>query len=158
MQINDGGDTINETILEALEQVWKFNLPTAYRNFILKYNGGSPQPSRFFFKESPSNGSYVDYLFGIRKGFNQNLLMSMNLYSGRIPANMLPIGEDPGSNLILLSVKGPDRGKIYFWDHDLEADPAQGETPDYSNLTLIADSFDEFINGLSEEKDLPQES
>jgi hypothetical protein len=61
---------------------------------------------------------------------------------------MFPISYDSFGNLILIAIKNADRGKIYFWDHEMEADPNQGEVPDYSNLTLIADSFDEFINSL----------
>lgn len=48
-------------------------------------------------------------------------------------------------DLILIAVKGTDRRKIYFWNHEMEM-----EEPDYSSLTLIADTFSEFINSLYE--------
>ena len=54
--------------------------------------------------------------------------------------------------MIQFLVKNADRGKIYFWDHEMEAD--EGETPNYSNLTLIADSFDEFIEGLHSDDEI----
>lgn len=61
-------------------------------------------------------------------------------------------GMTPFGNLILLSLKNADRGKIYFWDHEMEAN--EGEIPDYSNLTLIANSFEECITSLCGEEDL----
>lgn len=158
MDISNSLGYLDKTIIEALEQVWGVGLPTAYKEFLIKYNGGCPLSNCFSFKNRPNEGSFVDGFFGIRKDPNNNLLMNIKLYEGRIPSNFLPIGDDPGGNLILLSVKGSDRGKIYFWDHDLEADPNLNEIPDYSNLTLIADSFDEFIKGLYSEDETEEES
>ncbi|MBI2812410.1 MAG: hypothetical protein HYX67_16515, partial [Candidatus Melainabacteria bacterium] len=41
--------------------------------------------------------------------------------------------------------------KVYFWDHEREADPDQGQTPETAgNVHLIADSFSEFLDGLFE--------
>ena len=64
-----------------------------------------------------------------------------------------PIASDDYGNSICLIVKGPNRGKIYFWDHEMEADTDQGEVADYSNMTLISDSFNEFIECLYKEDD-----
>jgi SMI1/KNR4 family protein SUKH-1 len=137
---------LDSDILKALEQYWGFGIPKDYREFLIKYNGGVPVPNCFSFKYDVEDGSCIHSFFGIKKDENHNLLMNIQLYQERIPANFLPIGDDSFGNLILLSVKGSDRGKIYFWDHEREV--AEGEEPDYSNLTLIADSFNEFINSL----------
>ncbi|MGL5784970.1 MAG: SMI1/KNR4 family protein, partial [Alphaproteobacteria bacterium] len=99
-------------------------------------------------------GSLVHFFLGIIPKKQANLLFIMNMYLERIPLNTIPIANDQNGNLVLLSVKGSDRGKIYFWDHEMEADTDHGETPDYSNLTLVADSFDEFIQNLKSEDDL----
>jgi hypothetical protein len=139
---------LNNNIIEALEQLWGFRLPNEYKNFLIEYNGGEPVPNGFSFKNLPENGSYIDVFFGILKHDNNNLLVNMEMYKNRIPNNFIPIGDDPGGNLILISVKNKDRGKIYFWDHEMEANTEAGEIADYTNLTLIADSFDEFMNGL----------
>jgi hypothetical protein len=144
---------LEEEFLQALEQYWGFGLPKDYKNFLLKFNGGVPNKNYFYFKDSDF-GSQVDYFFGVKKDENFNLLMNIKMYEERIPQNFIPIADDPGGNLVLISVKGPDRGKVYFWDHEMEAD--EGEKPDYSNLTLIADSFDEFINSLHELEDVQE--
>ncbi len=141
------GNLSNET-LQAVEQYWGFQLPKSYRIFLLRSNGGSPIEKIFDFRNK-KDGSCLDGFFGIVKDFNNNLLIYREYASKRVPKNMLPIADDVYGNLILLAVKNPDRGKIYFWDHELEVE--EGEEPTYENLTLIADSFDEFINNLKPE-------
>jgi hypothetical protein len=62
---------------------------------------------------------------------------------------MISLARDQCGNLILLSVKGSDRGMIYCWDHEREVEPAN-----YNNLSVISDSFDEFIAGLKSEDEI----
>lgn len=69
------------------------------------------------------------------------------MYRGRIPPNLLPIAHDPFGNLICLSVAGQDRGKVYFWDHEVEV--REGEIPSYRNVSFIADNFESFLDGLT---------
>jgi hypothetical protein len=142
----------NEKVLEALEQVWGFKLPSSYRTFILKYNGGVPINDTFYFKNDLSRGALIQIFLGVTPEKNANLLKHLQTYQGRIPNAMFPIAYDPGGNLILLAVKGPDRGKIFFWDHENEVDSDLDEVPRYSNLTLIADSFNEFLSILKSEE------
>ena len=144
---------VDEKVLLAIEQLWGYALPQPYRKSILGVNGVKSINLMFLFKETPKEGSCLVDLFGIYKDFNNNILLKSQYSGNRIPENMLPIGRDIYGNLVLLSIKGSDRGKVYFWDHEMEADPAQEEVPDYSNLTLIADSFDEFINSLKSIED-----
>lgn len=148
--LNNNG-TLQENFLETHEQFFNFKFPKDYRDFLLEYNGGITKNTVFLFKNDPEDGSILDRLFGFTPAKNQNILIYFRNYQNRIPNNTFPIGYDPGGNLVLLSVKGPDRGKVYFWDHEREADSSQGEKPSYDNLTLIADSFDEFINNLKPE-------
>ena len=135
---------LDEVFLKALEKSWGFKLPSSYRLFLLTYNGGIPDCDCFKFND---NRSDLRYFYGIHDDEDSNLLYEyQNVYKDRIPDNCFPIACDSFGNLILISVKGPDRGKIYFWDHEEEA--YEDEEPDYSNLTLIADNFDEFLDGL----------
>ncbi len=134
-----------DKFLKALEQSWGFYLPNDYRYFILEHNGGRPEPRYYNFKEQLV-GSDVHTFFGIYKDPNYNLLCKLRDMGSRIPCDCFPVACDSCGNLICIVIKGSDRGKIYFWDHELEA--ADGEEPSYDNLTLIADSFDEFLNSL----------
>lgn len=140
-------DPLNEKFLSCIEEFWEFGLPKDYKAFLLKFNGGIPKRSVFNFKGKKGQGSIVDSFYGFTRG-NDNILRVSKDIGSRYPANMLPIADDVYGNRILISVKSADRGKVYFWDHELEV--PDGETPDYSNLTLIANSFDDFINSLHE--------
>ncbi|HBW25596.1 MAG: hypothetical protein A2X70_04485 [Alphaproteobacteria bacterium GWC2_42_16] len=140
---------LNEEFLLCIEQFWQFGLPKDYKIFLLKFNGGVPKKTAFNFK-GKQEGSVLDSFYGIVRG-NDNILLVAKDIGHRYPSTMLPIADDVFGNRILLSVKGPDRGKVYFWDHEMEA--GEGEEPSYDNLTLIADSFDEFINSLHDMKE-----
>ncbi|MGL4426213.1 MAG: SMI1/KNR4 family protein [Alphaproteobacteria bacterium] len=143
---------LENDVLNTVEQFWGFKIPQNYRNFILVYNGGVPEKTFFLFK-GRENGSILTHFFGFTSKGDNILIVAKDM-GKRYMNSMLPIADDACGNRILLSVKGPDRGKIYFWDHEMEADTDNGETPDYSNLTLVADSFDEFIQNLKSEDDL----
>jgi hypothetical protein len=64
---------------------------------------------------------------------------------GRIPKKLFPIANDPFGNLICVSLTGEDCGAVYFWDHENEPDD---EDTEFRNIHLIADSWEEFIDGL----------
>ena len=137
-----------EYILKVLEAQWELILPKAYREFLLKYNGGRPSPSYFNFFNDPQDGSIIRKFFGVYPDPNYDLVSVFKTYKVRdvrVSKRLFPIAGDSFGNLICISVMNPDRGKIYFWDHDRETDP-----PDDSNLTLIANTFEEFLDGLHE--------
>ena len=54
-----------------------------------------------------------------------------------------------------ISSKGEDKGKVYFWDsvEEEDVDEEAGEEPGYSNVYLLANSFQEFINSLEKIED-----
>jgi hypothetical protein len=66
----------------------------------------------------------------------------------RMPPDVLPIGLDPFGNFICLGVSGPNRGKVYWWFHEEEAD--EGELPGYDNIYFVAHSFTELLDNLTE--------
>ncbi len=142
---------LDDQFVITIEQFFRFKLPQSYKLFLYKSNGGVTKNKFFLLRNNVKEGSVLDRLFGLTAKQYYNMLVYYRDYSTRIPINTLPIGCDPGGNIILLSVKGEDYGKVYFWDHEMETDP-----PDYSNLTLIADSFDEFINGLKSEEEMKE--
>jgi hypothetical protein len=56
-------------------------------------------------------------------------------------AHLLVIGDDGGGNWVCLDVRGVDRGKVFFVDHEY----SPGER---GRLTKLADRFDAFMRGL----------
>lgn len=120
--------------------------PMEYKKFLLEHNGGTPERTEFEFTDTfgePSD-SLIHYFLAIydEEGYD-NLESECDNLDDRMLPNILPIASDPFGNLICISVEGGDKGKIYFWDHELETVEAS-----YENLSLIANSFSEFMNLL----------
>jgi hypothetical protein len=138
---------LNMDLIKTFEGFVNIKFPKDYINFLIHINGGVSRKSIFFFPGT-LDGSSTHHWFGFRSESYFSLLVKLRDRGIRFPINFIPICDDTFGNLILLSVKGPDYGKVYFWDHEQETEPA-----DYSNLTLIADSFEEFINNLKTPED-----
>ncbi len=148
--------TLSENTLKCLEKYLSIKFPVSFRNFLLKFNGGRPCCRLEFNFYNSEDGSVLAAFLGITPQENYDLLNNLKNYQDIIPSNTVPIAYDTFSNLVLLSVKGQDYGKIYFWDHERGANTDNGEVADYSNLTLIADSFEEFISSLKSYEEIGQ--
>ena len=130
----------NEDILE-LENFIGLKFPQSYREHILRYNGGRCKPNVYSFNENgESTESDLNVFLSLPNELKEYVL-DYKINNTRIPESFLPIAEDSGGNLICISCEGKDRGKIFFWDHEREGE---------DNIYFIADSFDEFLNGLKD--------
>lgn len=138
--------------IEKVERIVGLDFPTEYRNHLLKYNGGQCDPNEFNFLENgKTTSSNVDWFLAIYDGEYDNLEDYINTYKieqKRMPSRILPIAHDPGGNLVCISCEGFDVGQIYFWDHEKEVDYGISDDEDDSNMSLIAKSFGDFLNGL----------
>ncbi len=141
---------IDESAVVSLEAALGSGLPTDYRQFLLAKNGG--EPANPVFRVSGTGKGYGDsavrYFFGIADKSTFSLKYKYEIYSGagRIAKEMLPIATDAGGNLVVLAIAGEQAGKVFFWNHDIEGvadNPASAE-----HLALLANSFDEFCDGL----------
>jgi len=146
VEITQSGDPQSEEDIKAVEAKISRAVPATYRKFLLDHNGGHPEPADFHFADSKEDGGIVAAFFGVNVSGAMNLEDTLRTYADRIPTRMFPIAHDPGGNLILLVVSGKDKNKIYFWDHEEEAE--EGEPPTEDNLTLISNSFTAFLNSL----------
>lgn len=118
----------------------KAQFSNAYIDFLLSQNGG--MPVNCLFKYDKHKESCVCYFYGIDlDAKDMDLENNIDAYRGRIPEGFLPIGEDPGGNIICI---GGDNGEtVYFWFHEAETEP-----PTMDNMYLIADTFQAFIDSL----------
>lgn len=137
------GNKISADCLTLLESFLECGIPREYKQFLLDYNGGEIEPNCFDFNTGSSS---IRYFFQINSKGISDWVKNYKLFKNRIPESFIPIGNDDGGNLILLGIKGEVRNKIYFWDHEFEKDDEK--EPDYFNLSLVADSFQGFINML----------
>lgn len=115
-----------------------------YREFLLKYNGGLFEEGIF---DIPARGKSSVIFFGI--GTNEehsDLVHNFEAYKSRLPNNTVPIGFDPGGNLVCMAF---DEGRwdVFFWDHEEENNP-----PKLENMVLLKCSFTSFIEALEKEE------
>ncbi|WP_236347782.1 SMI1/KNR4 family protein, partial [Paenibacillus plantiphilus] len=94
------------TDIELFEKQNEFIFPDEYRKFLLENNGGKPEPH--IFKISDEKGeSGVTGFFTINDGARYNQLERyLDIFKGRIPKGFIPIGDDPGGNMICLGMDG----------------------------------------------------
>ncbi len=112
--------------LDELEKRLSISLPDQYRTWLLKFNGGQPVPGRF----SLDGGETLDgvaWFFAVHDGEFNNFETEFIYWTQttkRLPDNLVPIATDGSGNLICLSFGGDDKGKVYFWEHESEAEPS----------------------------------
>jgi SMI1-KNR4 cell-wall len=153
IKILDCANNMSQNEILELETKIRVPLPGTYKDFLMQYNGGKPEPNEFIYVEnSHEKYAILQRFLGISERSYSNLygyIETFKEHEERIPSNLIPIAHDPGGNLICISVMGEDIGKVYFWERDGEADIDGGEVADYSNVYWIADSFTDFIAGIT---------
>jgi hypothetical protein len=129
-------------------------LPDDYRRFLIRCNGGYVG-GRYWFRGKNPEGREVEagvhHIGGFREESHFSLLWARDCYAGRIPDALIWIHDDPFGNAVCLGVAGGHRGRVYFWDHENEPDEDwDGSVESAGNLTLLANSFTEYVAGLRE--------
>ncbi len=138
-----------EASIAGLESALGHSLPPDYRAFLSTHNGGRPNPAGF--RVGPPGQSYSDaevhYFYGIGTKLS-NLEQHIEIYKGRLPAELVPIASDTCGNVIALALSGDRRGAVFFWDHEKETgtDPAG-----WGNVTEVGPSLDAFLASLADD-------
>ncbi len=143
---------ITSARLTTFEQSVGATLPTDYRQFMLDNNGGIPDHCKLMMSFHPdSDGeSYFtecECFFPIHDDewkdtyegrLTQPLQRVFEILRDDCPksTDYIPIGRDPGGNLICLAIKGPSHGAVFFYDHKNH------------ELYPVADSFTAFLDHL----------
>lgn len=142
----------NVTEIKEFEDFIEAKLPKDYIEHLLKYNGGRSEEDCYPFIELPALDDTIGdihYFYALYEGDLSNLKKKYDVFKGRVPNEMISIASDACGNQICLGIREPYYGKVYIWDHELEA--ADGEPIRYDNIYLIANSFTDFINKLYKE-------
>lgn len=150
------GTPLSEGEIAAFEKEIGNGLPHDYRAFLQTVNGGWVGGA-LLISGSTANGepidTYLHHIGGLRAEPHMDLRNQRATYQdwlARIPRDLIWIMDDSGGNAICLGVAGDARGKVYFWDHELEPDldETDGTIEGMGNITLIAHSFETFFAGL----------
>lgn len=138
--------------LRQFEDRIGFSLPDSYRSFLLKFNGGRPNPYHFLVKDCYDPHSLINEFNGImldsENVLDNDLEEYIEIFEFRIPRGFMAIASDPGGNTVLLSLDGSTKGNIYFWEHNYEPEDCTDNVEDYPNIYFLANDFEEFLNQL----------
>ncbi len=150
--------------LKEIEELLEAELPDDYKDFVLHYGWSFYSPSAVVKTiEMPPEGyaklnqDFVDTgTFWGGKLDRESLLINLKTlpFYEVLPAKMLAISDDIGSNLFLLGLGGEHRNKIYFWFWEVYTEPSYYESeglpvPDnwqFDNMCLIANSFTDMLS------------
>ena len=152
-EITRPGPSLAEADVAACEGRLGRPIPPAYREFLLRHNGGRPERDGF---EVESNGSFesgycVRRFLGVshtERTFTLEWVADAS--KGDVPDEFFPIAVDPGGNMIGLIVGGERDGQVFFWDHEMPADTT-ADVGSREDMFFVAASFAEFFDKLKAE-------
>jgi cell wall assembly regulator SMI1 len=136
--------------IEQFEALIGQMLPDEFKQFLLLHNGGSPEPEgfKFFLNDNEPEMAMVAWFLALYEGEDENIRDDFYTFKDRIPKNMLAVARDPGGSLILLGLQDENKGQVFFWLRELEAE--DGEPATYDNVAFVANSFNEFLDSFIE--------
>lgn len=152
MYFERSGPPVTPRDIERVERLVGCSLPTPYREFLLKHNGGVPRPSGFIvaFDDIGPIDECVEILHSINRGtYHNDLETAIRLDRDsrqpqehfEIPSDAIWIGSAMAGEIVLF-VKGARAGQVWFKravdDHN---QPMEG-------MYLLAPTFDDFLNML----------
>ena len=143
----DCGDPLTESLLKAYG--YKANLPKDYAAFMRAINGGRPVSNAFSFV-----GIFGDLTVEHVRNFWRATAHNDWQSGEYFPKRMIQIAETKESSLIVLSLMQKDRGKIFHVDMNYDSDFTDPENIGSDNLSLLANSFDEFLGMLYVDQEL----
>jgi hypothetical protein len=138
---------LTEERVSEFEQELRAALPEEYRLFLLRHNGGIPDREAFDVPGEDGGERPFHCFFALHdrpwddstpegsQGFPlQAALADFRSEGG--PAEVLPIGKDWSGSYVCLGLAGADRGRVLYYDHEME------------QFVPLADSLSAFLDGL----------
>lgn len=146
LTITSSGVPISIDDILDFEKKYELIFPDNLREFFLLYNGASTEEYKFFYNGiSYSVNSFLPLYSNINASLELILPAVKDPEEGIGRNDLIPFGTDAGGRPFYVSTGESDYGCVYY---DLMGIVFEGEDP----LLKIADSFDEFINGLQKKE------
>ncbi|MEZ8193033.1 SMI1/KNR4 family protein [Vibrio sp. 1F279] len=138
---------MSESELKVITLNTELEFPTSYKEFLLKFNGGSPSPDAFPIKGYSEEVGGIQVFFGVDREIESSCLnWNYNEYKSKLPDSYIPIACSDTNDLICLVLSKAEYGKIVFWDAEDER-----SRNDLGNVYEVADSFDQLLEILFED-------
>lgn len=131
----------SEEQMAAFEAELGMSFPDEYRTFLLQSGPlGIERAARIPVEGGGDTSISALYGLGCKPSWDVRH-QTMDVYSGRVPDETIPIGEDGDSgDIALLSLEGEQRGRVFIWWHDHpEIDPTRLRQM-YSDLAAAGQS------------------
>lgn len=139
VEIKDSGRQLSEYDIAQLEALIGCKLPADYRTFLLRTNGGTPEPDLIDIEGAPFEGSIVRVLHGIDTSLKaDDIRWNLEVLDGCLENKLLPIATDPYGHIFMLVLNDEHYGHVNYFD--------SSEIP--PRPYLVADTFDEFLGKL----------
>ena len=143
VQIRECGPNVAEADIARLESRTGA-LPLEYRQFLLKCNGGRPNPDVIDVTGLPGSEVDVKLLYGVARSSEVHCIeWNMDTLAGRLDAGLVPIASDSCGSVFCLSLRMEDMGAVLYCDlqsvFGMEGAPA---------LYPVASSFSAFFEQL----------
>lgn len=139
---------LDETALSAIERRFEIRLPSDYRAFLVRYNGGEPETPFYPCEEDESEGIFIEQFLSVSPPSDlmdeiDDFESTLELLQGGfgLPESLVPVARGESEDVICLAVSGEDCGTVYLWYL------VEGGF-DESHLTPLATSFVEFVRRL----------
>ena len=124
----------NELTLFLIDN--KINIPNCYRDFLLNQNPYTVKENLF---RKDGESYEIHHFYPFDKEMELSVQFSFMNLNDFFESNYIAFADDSGGWQFVISVQKSDFGKVYFCRMDEALEDA---------LTLLADSFEEFIDGL----------
>lgn len=168
LKLQRSGRPLTAISLKRAEKELGITFPAEYRRFMLKHNGGVPEPGYFLYKHAKSgkkHSTWVDELCRITTSKIDSLsLRGQNEMVARCAAEGSPVPDGaftfaygPGSSLLILTT-GARKGQVWLklWD-EVDSDPDSKPDPK-QGMHRVAASFDKFLAILCDEETADRKS
>ena len=141
------GPAADERRVATFETMLGASLPAEYRAFLLRTNGGQPDPPCFPVDGWENNPlGDVQLFLGLDAPIEScDLRWAVEVLADRLPAGLLPIAWSNCGDAVCLSLNEADRGSVYVWVHDVEGEVAPWRPSRYTHVHFAAASFAEFL-------------
>jgi hypothetical protein len=133
---------LSEIELQDFEVANSILFPNEYKEFLLKYNGGHPEPNIV-----PQVRTDLNWIYGMHQDPDwASFYFAVDIFHSRIPSWYVPIGSNSFGNQFIMSLYSENHGVIALWHHEQET---MGDADQYfDNVTFVANSFTELLNSL----------
>lgn len=127
---------LDETAMTRIENLIGFRLPSDYRSFLQRRNGGSFVGGYPEIAAATIGKVFCDTFFGMSLPRALNLEFWHNEMKGEIPSNSLLIGKDPSGAFLLMCCDLESPG-MYYYDHSYSFPTSS----DARNTYFITENF-----------------